>query len=29
MEQILDESVAPRRFQMGLAVGFAIAALVS
>ena len=28
MEQILDESVAPRKFQMNLAVGFAITALV-
>jgi predicted permease len=28
MEQILDESAAPRKFQMDLAVGFAIAALV-
>jgi predicted permease len=28
MKQILDESVAPRKFQMGLAVGFAITALV-
>lgn len=28
MEQIRDESVAPRKFQMDLAVGFAIAALV-
>ena len=28
MEQILDESAAPRRFQMHLAVGFAMVALV-
>lgn len=28
MEQILDESIAPRRFEMGLAVFFAVAALL-